>query len=337
MVLTLLPCIEPAGIKGLANRGRGTYPWGAGSTLNLTNSLRQRNLTNTPFPMTQPESNSSVLSRLAVCSWSLRPVDPAGLARQLSDIGLRLTQLDLDPLRENPAVWGDLRAVLADAGIRAISGMFRTVGEDYTSLETIRRTGGLVPDGTWAQNWQNLQQTARNAQQLGLDIVMTHAGFLPHETSDPAFDKMLGRMRQVARLFADHGLTLCCETGQESAESLVSFLDQLAEPNVAVNFDPANMLLYNNGDPIAALRTIGHRVKSCHLKDAKVTQVPGTWGEEVPVGTGQVDWPAFFVTMADIGFGGYYCFEREAGSPRGADIAAGWKFVQHLLEPQPKS
>ena len=125
--------------------------------------------------MTQPESASSVLSRLAVCSWSLRPVDPAGLVRQLSDIGLPLTQLDLDPLRENPAVWGDLPAVLADAGIRAVSGMFRTVGEDYTSLETIRRTGGLVPDGTWARNWDNLQLTASNARQLGLDIAFGSA------------------------------------------------------------------------------------------------------------------------------------------------------------------
>jgi sugar phosphate isomerase/epimerase len=282
--------------------------------------------------MNMPEQNPSFLSRLAVCSWSLQPSDPANLASQLLGIGLPRTQLDLDPLRENATVWGKLPEVLADAGIRVVSGMFRTVGEDYTSLETIRRTGGLVPDATWQANWNNLQLTVNNAQQLGLEIVMTHAGFLPHETSDPVFDKMLGRMRQVARLFADHGLTLCCETGQETAESLVSFLDHLDEPNVAVNFDPANMLLYNNGDPIAALRTIGRRVKSCHLKDAIVTQVPGAWGEEVPVGTGQVEWPAFFTTMAELDYPGFFCFEREAGSARAADIAAGRAIVERLLD-----
>ncbi|MEI7908757.1 MAG: sugar phosphate isomerase/epimerase family protein [Verrucomicrobiota bacterium] len=281
--------------------------------------------------MSQPESSPSVLSRLAVCSWSLRPTDPADLARQLRDLGILHCQLDLDPLRENAAVWGDLPAVFADAGIRIVSGMFRTVGEDYTSLESIRRSGGLVPDATWAANWNNLQITARMARQLGLEIVMTHAGFLPHEPEDPAFAKMLDRMRQVARLFADHGLTLCCETGQESAASLVTFLDHLAEPNVAVNFDPANMLLYNNGDPIAALRTIGHRVKSCHLKDATVTQIPGTWGSEVAIGSGQVDWPAFFATMAAIDYRGFFCFEREAGAARGADIAAGREHITHLL------
>lgn len=281
--------------------------------------------------MNPSEKSQAYLTRLAVCSWSLRPTDPANLVSQLLDIGLPRTQLDLDPLRENAGVWGELPAALAGAGITAVSGMFRTVGEDYSTLETIRRTGGLVPDATWDRNWANLLITVGNARRLGLQIVMTHAGFLPHETSDPAFDKMIKRMRQVARLFADHDLTLCCETGQETAASLVSFLEHLDEPNVAVNFDPANMLLYNNGDPIAALRTIGQRVQSCHLKDAIITEVPGTWGHEVPVGTGQVDWPAFFATMAEIDYQGYFCFEREAGSPRGADIAAGRKFVENLL------
>lgn len=281
--------------------------------------------------MIMSEPTPSILSRLAVCSWSLQPANPGELVTQLRGLGCQRTQLDLDPLRENAAVWGTLPAVLADAGIRAVSGMFRTVGEDYTTPETIRQTGGLVPDATWDANWKNLQDTVRNARLLGLDLVMTHAGFLPHEPADPTFDKMLGRMRQVARLFADHGLTLCCETGQESAAALVTFLEHLAEPNVAVNFDPANMLLYHNGDPIAALRALGPRVRSCHLKDATVPVVPGSWGEEVPVGTGQVDWPAFFTTMAEIRYPGFFCFEREAGDQRGRDLAAGLAYVTKLL------
>ena len=278
-----------------------------------------------------PELPRFLLSRLAVCSWSLQPTAPAHLVTQLKDIGLKRVQIALDPLRENAPVWGRLPGVFEENGIVAVSGMFRTVGEDYSTLDTIRRTGGLVPDGTWDQNWKNLQITVKNAQKLGLKIVMTHAGFLPHEPADPAFNKMIQRMRTVARLFADHGITLCCETGQETAAALKSFLEHLREPNVAVNFDPANMLLYNNGDPIEALRVIGKYVKSSHVKDANVTKVPGTWGEEVPVGTGQVNWPAYFNTMAEINFPGYLCFEREAGDQRLTDICAGKKFVEKLL------
>jgi sugar phosphate isomerase/epimerase len=235
-----------------------------------------------------------LLQRLAVCSWSLQPTCPTCLVRDLGTIGLNRVQLDLDPFRENPAVWDAAPALFAQHGITPVSGMFRTVGEDYSSLETIRRTGGVVPDATWDQNWLNAKITAKTASRLGLKFVMFHAGFLPHDPRDPDFDKLIGRVRQIARLFADNGLTLGCETGQETAASLKEFLEHLNEPNVGVNFDPANMLLYNNGDPIAALRVVGRWVKSVHVKDAAVTKTPGTWGDELTVGTGQVNWPAFF-------------------------------------------
>lgn len=274
--------------------------------------------------------SQEILARLGVCSWSLQPSSSGELVEKLEKIGLKRIQLDLDPLREHPEPWADLAERLSAAGISLVSGMFRTVGEDYSSLESIRETGGLVPDSTWAENWQNLQQTVTQAKQLGLTTVMTHAGFLPHEPSDPNFEKMVQRMRDIASLFADHGLTLCCETGQESAEGLVTFLEHLPE-NVAVNFDPANMLLYGNGDPIEALRTIGARVLTCHLKDAKLAQVPGTWGEEVAVGQGEVDWPLFFQTMKEIGYQGDFCIECEAGDQRLEDIIRGRDFVRKLV------
>ena len=272
-----------------------------------------------------------LLSRLAVCSWSLQPRDPAHLADRVKATGLRRVQLDLDPLREQPEAWGDVAATLGAQGIEIVSGMFRTVGEDYTTLETIRHTGGVVPDATWERNWAHLQVTVRNARKLALPFVMFHAGFLPHDPADPAFPKMIDRVRRIARVFADEGIALGCETGQETAESLSRFLDHLDEPNVAVNFDPANMILYGNGDPIEALRRLGGRVKSCHVKDALRTRAPGTWGDEVAVGRGEVDWLAFFATLAEIGFPGWCCFEREAGNDRVGDIAAGRVFVEKLL------
>lgn len=274
---------------------------------------------------------ASLVSRLAVCSWSLQPETPAQLVDQLRTIGLNRVQLDLDPLRERPDQWAKTKELFAWNGITAVSGMFRTVGEDYSTLETIRVTGGVVPDATWEQNRANAIVTAQNAAKLGLKFVMFHAGFLPHDPAGPNFDKLSNRVREIARIFAAEGITLGCETGQESAPALLSFLQHLGEPNVAVNFDPANMLLYNNGDPISALRTVGAWVKSVHLKDARVTQVPGTWGEEVVIGTGEVDWTAFFSTLASIQFPGWLCIEREAGTTRVDDILAGRQFVEKLL------
>jgi len=272
------------------------------------------------------------LSRLAVCSWSLQPADPAQLVEQLRAVGLNRVQLDLDPFREQPEVWSGAPELFAQAGIEAVSGMFRTVGEDYSTLESIRLTGGLVPDATWEQNWANLQVTVETARRLGLRLVMFHAGFVPHDPQSPVRLQLVDRIRRVARLFAGEGITLCCETGQETGPDLKAFLGQVNEPNLAVNFDPANMLLYDNGDPIEALRLVGQWVKSCHLKDARITKVPGTWGEEVVVGTGQVDWPAFVRTLAGLEFDGYLCLEREAGDQRVEDLRAGRLFVEKLIE-----
>lgn len=270
-------------------------------------------------------------SRLAVCGWSLQAADPAALVERIKAAGFSRVQLDLDPFRESPATWESAPALFAHHGITPVSGMFRTVGEDYSTLESIRVTGGIVPDATWPQNLGNAELTARNAAKLGLKFVMFHAGFLPHDPKDPAFDKLAGRMRQIARLFAARGITLGCETGQETAASLKAFLQHLDEPNVAVNFDPANMLLYGNGDPIEAVRTVGPWVKSVHMKDAAITQVPGTWGAELAVGTGQVDWRAFLAALADIGFPGWLCFEREAEDRRVEDLRAGREFIERLI------
>ncbi len=268
--------------------------------------------------------------RLAVCSWSLQPTDPPDLINKLRALGIHRVQLALDPLREQPAIWGGAAEQLRAAGVSVVSGMFGCVGEDYTTLESIRRTGGLVPDETWEQNRANAQATAALAASLGLRLVTFHAGFLPHDPGDPGFARLKSRVTQVAEIFAAQGVALGLETGQETADALRQFLEALDRPDVGVNFDPANMILYDKGDPVRALRTLGRWIRQVHLKDARRTRVPGTWGEEVVLGTGEVPWPAFFGALEEIGFGGDLCIEREAGAQRVADIRAAREFVERV-------
>lgn len=265
--------------------------------------------------------------RLAVCSWSLQPATPQQLVEHLRAIGIPRVQLALDPLREAPESWGRAADLFREHGISIVSGMFGTVGEDYTTLESIRRTGGLVPDSAWDENWENAQANAELAHQLGLKLVTFHAGFLPHEETDPEFEKLQHRVRLVADVFAAKGIDLAFETGQESADTLKIFLEKLGRVNIGVNFDPANMILYDKGSPIDALRTLATWVKQCHIKDANRTQTPGAWGEEVAVGTGQVDWKQFFSVVNEIQFSGWCCIEREAGNQRVADIITARRLV----------
>jgi len=269
--------------------------------------------------------------RLAVCSWSLQPASAEELFKTLATTGVTRLQIALDPIRENAkGAWNDFAGLCARRGVTCVSGMMGTVGEDYTTLESIKRTGGVVPDATWPETWKNIQADAAVAERLGLKLVTFHAGFLPHEETDPSFAKLLARLRQVADFFAARNIALGLETGQEEAGTLAAFLKKLDRANVGVNFDPANMILYDKGDPVAALRTLGPWVRQCHLKDAVRTKTPGTWGEEVRLGTGQVEWKGFFRALDAAGFKGNLCIEREAGSQRAADIRAAREYVERL-------
>jgi L-ribulose-5-phosphate 3-epimerase len=266
-------------------------------------------------------------SRLAVCSWSLQSANPLQLLQQVKEVGISRVQIALDPLREHPDVWGSFPELCHDHHVTLVSGMFGTVDEDYSTLESIKRTGGVVPDGTWDANWRHIQATAELAHKLGLRLVTFHAGFLPHEPTDPTFAKLFERMKMIADVFGKHGIDLGLETGQETAETLRTFLERLNKKNVGVNLDPANMILYDKGDPVAAMRVLGPRLKQCHLKDAVKTKVPGTWGDEVALGKGQVDWRAFFATAAEVNFRGDFAIEREAGDQRIAEIRAAKEYV----------
>jgi sugar phosphate isomerase/epimerase len=274
--------------------------------------------------------NRAFHDRLAVCSWSLQPSSPDDLIQRLREIGLSGVQLALDPIREHPAVWGSFDQQARQAGLRLVSGMIGCVGEDYTTMDSIRRTGGIVPDNTWSENWRNVQAAAEIAARMGLKLVTFHAGFLPHDSKDPEYSKLLERLRQVAEAFARHNLDLALETGQEDAATLSRFLEELQCANVGVNFDPANMILYDRGDPIEALRVLGPWLKQCHIKDARKTKAPGTWGDEVVAGTGEVPWRKFFQVLEEQRFQGNCAIEREAGNQRVQDIKAARQMVESL-------
>lgn len=275
-----------------------------------------------------------IVPPLAVCSWSLQPADPAQLADRLDAVGLPRVQLALNPLIHRPAVWARAGDVLAQRGIAIVSGMFGTIGEDYSTLDAIRRTGGLVPDEHWDANRRLAADAASAAADLGLTLVTSHAGFLPRADDLAAFDKLQARVAEVASIFHQRGIALLLETGQETASTLLAFLQSLharGATNVGVNFDPANMLLYNQGDPIAALAALLPHVRQVHLKDARRTATPGTWGRETPVGEGEVDWRAFVNTLRAGGFTGPWVIEREGGPQRIDDVRQAARLIADLL------
>jgi sugar phosphate isomerase/epimerase len=272
---------------------------------------------------------TAIAERIAVCSWSLQPADLPDLIAKLREAGITRVQLALNPLRESPAHWTDAAQRFHAAGIKLVSGSFGCLGEDYSTLESIRLTGGIAPDATWEQNLQIIRATVRLAAELGLKLVTFHAGFLPEDETTTTFAKMLGRLTIVADIFSNEQIGLALETGQETAPVLAALLKKLDHPALGVNFDPANLILYAKGDPVEALGLLGPWIRQIHVKDARRARVPGSWGEEVVAGTGEVDWPGFFSALEQIHFMGHLVIEREAGAQRIADIRAARELILH--------
>lgn len=253
---------------------------------------------------------------VSVCSWSLR-TDVPGVAAAMRQAGIEQVNLALKPaMREG----GD--EYLAAVRRQSWTISAATIGfaqEDYTSLESIRRTGGILPDDCWPENRRIVERAAQLAAELGTGLLTMHAGFL--ESDDPAQAR---RLRDRLVCLADEadrrGLRLLLETGQETAECLHGLLTELNHPALGVNFDPANMILYDKGDPVRAVRLLGPWIKHVHVKDALRTREPGAWGREVPWGEGEVGSEAFLRALQEVGFTGALAIEREAGDHRLDDI-----------------
>jgi sugar phosphate isomerase/epimerase len=169
-----------------------------------------------------------------------------------------------------------------------------------------------VPAATRRERAKELHEIADFARLLGVDVVGVHIGFVPHDRTSADYQDVL----EVARAACDHLATnrqaLHLETGQEPADVLLGFLQDVERDNLYINFDPANMILYGCGEPIPALRTLGRYVRSIHCKDATWSKEPGkTWGAEVPIGQGDVNFDVYLRTLAEIGYNGPLTIERE--------------------------
>jgi sugar phosphate isomerase/epimerase len=270
---------------------------------------------------------------IGVCSWSLHVRSIPELRQRLDQLGLNVVQIACGD--ERHAAWeeGDqLPKVARSAGFHMTGAMLAFAGEDYTSPQTIQKTGGFGNPATRRERLERLRWALDRTVALGLQDLMFHAGFLP-EPADPDRKPFLDTLAQAGDLARAKGITLAFETGQETAALLRRTLNDLQCPNIKINFDPANMLLYDKGDPLEAVKLLGPDIRSVHVKDALRPNTPGTWGQEVPLGKGQVAIRRFVQALKDAGYRGPLCIEREVGKSgeRMEDIAAGISFLRECL------
>lgn len=277
----------------------------------------------------------SVIDPLAigVCSWALNVKSVKELRKLCDTLGVNVIQIACgDPFHASWEEGDHMPEAAVDAGFQMSCTMLGFPGEDYTTPQTIHATGGFGPIRLREERLTRFEWALDRTKKLGLSDIMFHAGFVPephHEDYQP-FLRALSRATDLA---AERNMTCALETGQESSGHLLAFIKDLARPNVKINFDPANLLLYDTDEPLPALRAVGHLVQSVHVKDAQRPTKPGDWGTELPLGEGDVNIARFVQTLSDIGYRGPLCIERCVPNQQQAvqDVARGIQVLQDAV------
>lgn len=183
------------------------------------------------------------------------------------------------------------------------------------------------------------------AKELETDIVTTHIGVVPPDPTHPRYGIMQEACFELSRYADSIGSHFAIETGPETSAVLKRFLDGLHSTGVAVNLDPANLVMVTGDDPVGAVYNLKDYIVHTHAKDGvmlqrtnpeyiyRVTPTPEdlhgiSFFQEVPLGEGSVQFAPYLKALEDIGYKGFLTIEREVGADPSADIR---KAKDHLL------
>jgi len=184
------------------------------------------------------------------------------------------------------------------------------------------------------------------AKELETDVVTTHIGVVPEDESVERYGIMQEACFELSKYADSLGAHFAIETGPETSEVLKGFLDGLHSTGVAVNLDPANLVMVVGDDPVKAVHNLKDYIVHTHAKDGIMLQktmpeyiykvipkpedIQGIkFFKEVPLGEGGVDFKAYLKALEEIGYRGFLTIEREAGDTPEIDIGIA---RDHLLK-----
>jgi len=161
---------------------------------------------------------------------------------------------------------------------------------------------------------------------LETNIVTTHIGRVPEDTSCDTYKIMQAACHELAEYADSLNAHFAIETGPEPAVRLREFLDTLGSTGVAVNYDPANLTMCVADDAVKGVYELQKYIVHTHAKDGiRGTKPPYV---EVPLGTGNVDWPNYLAALEEVGYKGFLTIERECGNDPAADIKLAADFLK---------
>lgn len=185
------------------------------------------------------------------------------------------------------------------------------------------------------------------ALEFETNIVTTHIGVIPADKNHPRYRIMQDACGELASYADQMKAHFAVETGPETSLVLKEFLDSLHSTGVSVNLDPANLVMVTGDDPVQAVYNLKDYIVHTHAKDGcKLDErdpeiiyglrsgdplITNPAFIELPLGDGDVSFPAYLKALDDIGYKGFLTIEREVGDNPIADIKKAVGFLRDLI------
>ena len=240
------------------------------------------------------------------------------------------TRGEMAPENMTPAKIADFRNLVADNGL-VVSALCGDLG------------GGFADKNENPARIEKSKRILDLAKEIGTDIVTTHIGVVPTDPSVERFKIMQEACFELSRYADSIDAHFAIETGPETSAVLKGFLDSLDSTGVAVNLDPANLVMVTGDNPVEAVHNLSKYIVHTHAKDGKqifykdpeyvygVKKDPIVTGPsflEVPLGEGSVPWEGYLDALEEIGYKGFLTIEREVGDDPEKDIRSAVEFLK---------
>ncbi len=230
----------------------------------------------------------------------------------IADFGLHVCQLGCwDSKFATDEIAANVKSESAEHGVRICAVWAGWPGPCEWNFTKGPVTLGIVPEEYRAERLIALKGWADFAKKVGAPAIITHCGFIPENMTDPAYPGVVDAIAEIAGYCNDLGLGFWFETGQETPVVILRTIQKVGLPNMGINLDPANLLMYGKGNPIDSLDVFGQYVRNIHVKDGMCPTDGEELGKEVPAGEGLVRFPEFISKLKRIGYTGELIIERE--------------------------
>ena len=257
--------------------------------------------------------------------------NPVVALEEVQSLGFRHCHLYVPVINWHSRI-SEIKNAIAQTRVAITAIVCALENEDYSSIETVKRTVGLVNPSTRKKRINWTLACSNFAKGLGVTVIQGHLGFIP-DRNTPAYKLLIKNVQKIADYLHKNGQFFALETGQESGIEMLQLIKDVDRKNVKVNFDPANFLIYNSDEPLAALEVLKDYVVGVHCKDARRPQKVGMLGTEMPLGEGEVGIPTFIKKLKEYGYTGPLTIEREISSEEQwkKDVLRAKRLLESLL------